>query len=190
LSTARGGAFIVFGSVGIEDDSPMTGAWAMRPLITSDVELLRMATLVNVNWTGEERFTYGDIDRSGHIRHYFDVRPDRGDFGFVAERDGLAVGVAWVLFFDASDPGFGFIADGIPELSVTVWSGYRGEGVGRSLILAALDHALACGVRRVGLSVEAHNPAVFLYRSLGFERAEGAADGTYVVELLGAGCER
>lgn len=161
----------------------MTQRWALRPLAESDSDLLRTATLTNMNWTGEQRFTYRDIDRASDFRHYYDLRPTRGDFGFVAERDGWTLGVVWVLFLCSSDPGYGFIADGVPELSITVWSGYRGQGIGRSLIIGALGEARACGLSRVSLSVEPDNPSLFLYRSFGFERAEGTSEGIYVVNL-------
>ena len=44
----------------------------------------------------------------------------------------------------------------------------RGRGVGRALVQAALDHAQACGCRRVTLLTDADNGrAQHLYRSLG-----------------------
>ncbi len=161
----------------------MTPSPDLRQLNGSDGDLLRTATLTNVNWAGGRRFTYGDIDRAPQIRHYYDFRPDRGDVGFVAEHDRLTVGVVWLLYLDSVDPGYGFVGDGVPELSLTVWSGYRGQGIGRSLLTAALGEAQARGLPRVSLSVEAGNPALFLYRSLGFEPADGAPEGTYVVNL-------
>ena len=154
-----------------------------RPLTERDVPLLRTATLVNVNWRGEERFTYRDIDRSPDLRHYYAFRPERGDVGVVAERDGLPVGVVWLLFLGADDPGYGFVADGVPELSISVWSGYRGQGVGRGLLRAALVEARRRGVHRVSLSVEAGNPSVRLYQEAGFRPLADAAPGTMVLDL-------
>jgi RimJ/RimL family protein N-acetyltransferase len=57
----------------------------------------------------------------------------------------------------------------IGELAILVGAGYRGEGMGRALISAALDWGRAVGLRKVGLGVYPDNrPAVALYRSLGF----------------------
>jgi GNAT superfamily N-acetyltransferase len=54
------------------------------------------------------------------------------------------VGVTWALFLDGDDPGYGFVADGVPELSLSVWSGYRGQGVGGELLRLAFTED-ACG---------------------------------------------
>jgi ribosomal protein S18 acetylase RimI-like enzyme len=149
-----------------------------RPLTVGDRELLRTATLANVTWSGEQRFTYRDVDERPGLRHYTEFRPERGDLGFVAETQGLAVGVVWALFLDSDDPGYGFVADGVPELSLSVWSGYRGQGIGGELLREALAEARQRGIGRVGLSVEAGNPSVRLYRSAGFAPVPGAAEGT------------
>jgi ribosomal protein S18 acetylase RimI-like enzyme len=154
-----------------------------RPLTTGDRELLRTATLSNVNWTGEQRFTYRDVDEDPDLRHYTVFRPGRGDLGFVAKRQGLAVGVVWALLLGAEDPGYGFVADDVPELSVCVWSGYRGQGIGGRLLRQALGEARRRGLARVGLSVEAGNPSVHLYRAAGFRPLPGAAEGTMAVDL-------
>jgi len=53
---------------------------------------------------------------------------------------------------------------------VFVAPGARGRGIGRTLVQHALAHAFGHGVRRVNLLVYLPNePAVCLYRSLGFE---------------------
>ncbi|WP_245743346.1 GNAT family N-acetyltransferase [Geodermatophilus poikilotrophus] len=154
-----------------------------RPLTADDGELLRTATLANVNWTGEPRFTARHVERTPELRHYCEFRPERGDLGFVAETRGLAVGVVWALFLPGDDPGYGFVADGVPELSLSVWSGHRGRGIGGGLLSQALEEARRRGLTRVGLSVEAGNPSVRLYRSAGFSPVPGAADGTMAVDL-------
>ena len=154
-----------------------------RPLTAGDRELLRTATLANVNWSGEQRFTHRDVDERPDLRHYTLFRPGRGDLGFVAETQGLVVGVVWALFLDADDPGYGFVADGVPELRLSVWSGYRGQGTGGELLRQALAEARRRGIGRVGLSVEAGNPSVRLYRSAGFAPVPGAAAGTMAFDL-------
>ncbi len=153
-----------------------------RPLTVDDGELLRTATLANVNWTGEQRLTSRDVDETPELRHYCEFRPERGDLGLVAEVQGRVVGVVWVLFLDSDDPGYGFVADGVPELSLSVWSGHRGRGIGGGLLRRALEEARRRGLTRVSLSVEAGNPSVHLYRSVGFSPVP-AADGTMAVDL-------
>jgi GNAT superfamily N-acetyltransferase len=154
-----------------------------RPLTEDDRELLRTATLTNVNWTGEQRVTFRDVDESPDLRHYCVLRPERGDFGLVAERDGRTVGVVWALVLAGADRGYGHVADDVPELSLCVWPGYRSQGIGGELLRRALEEARRRGLARVSLSVEAGNPAVHLYRATGFRPVPGAAEGTMAVDL-------
>lgn len=162
---------------------PMASEVTTRPLTGDDRELLRTATLANLNWTGEARFGLRDVDERPDLRHYTGFRSERGDLGLVAEQDGRSVGVVWVLFLDADDPGYGFVADGVPELSIWVAPSARGQGLGGGLLRAALDEARRRGVERVSLSVETGNPAVHLYRRSGFRSVPGAAEGTFAVDL-------
>jgi GNAT superfamily N-acetyltransferase len=161
----------------------MPGEVTLRSLTEDDRELLRTATWVNVNWTGEERLTFRDVDEAPDLHHYCVLRPERGDFGAVAERKCLPVGVAWALFLDGADPGYGYVGNDVPELSLCVWSGYRGQGVGGALLRRALDEARRRGIARMSLSVEAANPSVHLYRAAGFRPVPSAAEGTLAVDL-------
>ena len=147
------------------------------------VALLTEATRLNINWAGTDRVGDSDIAADPALAHYTRLRPARGDFGLVAEVSGRVVGVVWLLFLDAADPGFGFVADGVPELSVCVWPGYRAVGIGGLLLDAAFVAARERGIRRMSLSVENGNPAKRLYRGKGFVDASGAAPGTMVIGL-------
>ncbi len=162
---------------------PMSIEVTVRPLPKNDRELLRTATLANVNWTGEQRLTHRDVDEIPDLRHYTEFRPERGDLGFVAERDGRTVGVVWALLLVGADRGYGHVADDVPELSLCVWSGYRGQGVGGELLRRVLVEAHRRELPRLSLSVEADNPAVHLYRAAGFRPVPDAADGTMAVDL-------
>ncbi|WNV77126.1 GNAT family N-acetyltransferase [Geodermatophilus sp. DSM 44513] len=155
----------------------------VRPLTEDDRELLRTATLANLDWAGTQRFTSRDVEETPAFRHYTDLRPERGDLGFVAERAGRTVGVVWLLFLGSDDPGYGFVADGVPELGLSVWPGHRGQGIGGHLLRRALAESRRRGLPRVSLSVEPANPAVHLYRAVGFTPVPGAADGTLAVDL-------
>ena len=75
------------------------------------------------------------------------------------------------------------MADDVPELSLCVWSGHRGQGVGGELLRRALEEARRRGLARVSLSVEAGNPSVRLYRAAGFRPVPGAPEGTMAVDL-------
>lgn len=104
------------------------------------------------------------------VAHYIDRWGRPGDHGLVAWSDGEPVGAAWTRLFEAEDPGYGFVAPDVPELTVAVREGLRGRGLGRALVMGAVDQAGAAGASRVSLSVaDSVNPrAHALYRALGF----------------------
>jgi len=88
----------------------------------------------------------------------------RRDTGLIALVDTSPVGAAWLRWFSASDPGYGFVDESIPELSVAVLPAHRGKRIG-SLLLERLLH----GVPSTSLSCDPQNPAWRLYLRLGFE---------------------
>ncbi len=90
--------------------------------------------------------------------------PRGTDHGIVAEVRGAPVGAAWWRYFTEREPGYGFVAADIPELSIGVVLAQRGQGIGRALLRALV------GVRAgpMSLSVEDGNPAIRLYESEGF----------------------
>ncbi len=91
-----------------------------------------------------------------------------GDAGLVAVRDGAAIGAAWWRRFAASEPGYGFVAEDVPELSLAVVAAARGAGAGRALLDGLLGLAAEEGVPALSLSVEVDNPARRLYERAGF----------------------
>ncbi|MEM6791838.1 MAG: GNAT family N-acetyltransferase [Myxococcota bacterium] len=99
-----------------------------------------------------------------------------GDLGFRAERDGRVVGACWVRRFAANDRGYGFVDTATPELTIAVWPGHRGLGVGTRLIGETLAEASAV-YERVSLSVALTNPARRWYERLGFRQVAAPADG-------------
>lgn len=155
----------------------------MRSLTDGESALLEEATLGNVNWCGE-RFTMVDVRGRPEFSHYTRLVRQRGDFGIVAERDEKTIGVVWALFLPRNDPGYGFIDDVTPEVSLWVGASVRGHGVGRTLIKALLAEASLREVPQVSLSVEAENYAKGLYESEGFLDVPGSeADGIMIRRL-------
>ena len=160
----------------------------MRELRADDRDLLLEATLCNVNWV-EERFTRDDVLTNPYFRHYYDPWQE-SDFGYVAENsNGEAIGVVWLRFFTADDPGFGFVDEATPELSIWVAEGERGRGIGGQLLDAAIRAARSKGLRRISLSVEEGNPARRLYERAGFAWAgEGLTPGRWCWSWREEGC--
>ena len=65
-------------------------------------------------------------------------------------------------------PGYGFVDEQTPELTIAVVPSCRGKGYGRDLLEALLDKARAESYAAVSLSVEPDNPALHLYERHGF----------------------
>jgi ribosomal protein S18 acetylase RimI-like enzyme len=100
----------------------------------------------------------------------------RGDRSVVAIDDFHPVGAAWYRIYTADAPGFGFVDEETPELTIGVVPARRGKGIGSSLLDALLERARAEGFARISLSVEKTSPAVHLYESRGFRAVREAED--------------
>lgn len=158
----------------------MRGTVATRSLTAADEPLLAHATLGNLNWC-EQRFSELDVQSRSDFRHYTRLVPGRGDFGFVAEHAGEAIGAGWAQFLPASDPGYGFVDESTPEISLWVREHWRGQGVGRKLLRLLQQEANNRGIARLSLSVEAGNYAKRLYQCEGFfPLADREQDGVMV----------
>ena len=158
----------------------MTETWTDRPLVPGDGPLLAQATLGNLNWR-EQRFTARDVEVRPEFRHYAQMVPERGDFGFVAERGGEPIGVVRAQLLPAGDPGYGLVDESTPEVSLWVREDSRGQGVGKVLLRRLQREAIDRRWARLSLSVEAGNQARRLYASEGFEPVPGReADGVMV----------
>jgi ribosomal protein S18 acetylase RimI-like enzyme len=90
------------------------------------------------------------------------------------------VGAAWYRLFIETQPGYGFVDEQTPELTVAVVPSRRGRGYGDGLLTALLAQAAQDGFTAVSLSVEPDNPALTLYERHGFERV-GERGGALVM---------
>ena len=106
------------------------------------------------------------------LSHYLEGFGHSGDAAVVAvDRAGEArVGAAWYRLMAEDEPGYGFVAPGVPELSIGVAGHSRGRGIGSSLLEALLGRAAEDGFGAISLSVEDDNPAVRLYERHGFRK--------------------
>jgi GNAT superfamily N-acetyltransferase len=73
--------------------------------------------------------------------------------------------------FTAGNKGYGYIDDETPELSIAVLPEYRGKGIGTDLLRHLIEE-VRVRHRALSLSVSSDNPAIHLYKRLGFEVVE------------------
>jgi GNAT superfamily N-acetyltransferase len=98
-----------------------------------------------------------------------------GDAGVVAFDGIQAHGAAWYRLFTAAEPGFGFVDEQTPELTIAVVPSHRGRGAGAELLEALLARARADGFARLSLSAEAGQTG--FYEKHGFREVR-RDDGT------------
>ena len=140
-----------------------------------------------VNWSSQWRpKSRKRIFATPALAHYISGWPRESDLGVIAEADGQRIGAAWIRFRPAADPGYGFVAADVPELTIGVAAPWRGQGVGRGLLSAVAVAARSGGIARISLSVERKNYAHKLYLSEGYRIVDSSdpdAD-TMVKDLL------
>jgi len=140
-----------------------------RAAVPGDLDLLTRMLWVAFNWRDEAVSEQHWPDPAAAAK-YVDGFGRHGDAGVVAEVAGQGVGAAWYRLLPADDPGYGFVAADIPEITLAVASQARGRGIGTALMQRLLDRAVADRFAALSLSVEPDNAAMRLYLALGFER--------------------
>lgn len=148
-------------------------------MTADDVDLLTVLIAAAVSWSGEHRADVRDVAADPHLARYVDGWGRPGDLGVVGSSDdGRPLGAAWLRLLPASAPGWGFVAEDVPELSMAVLEPARGRGVGSAVLDACLAAARDAGHRAVSLSVEDGNDrARGLYERRGF-RVAGRVGGS------------
>jgi len=101
-----------------------------------------------------------------------------GDAGIIAWENG-PIGAAWYRIFKEREPGFGFINERTPELTIAVVPSRRGSGLGGQLLEALLERARRDGHATISLSAE--QGLTGLYERYGFRPVE-EKDGTVTMK--------
>ncbi len=109
----------------------------------------------------------------------FGLKPD--DICFVAESGGKVVGAVWVRVMN----DYGHIDDGVPSFAISLYSEYRGFGVGTAMMERMLSEMRARGYERASLAVQKANYAAKLYKKVGFETVDENDEEYIMVCQLG-----
>jgi GNAT superfamily N-acetyltransferase len=131
----------------------------LRPVGHGDVRFLRDLLRHAYHWRLNED---PDLPVFRYVANW--GRP--GDAGVIAFDGRGAYGAAWYRLFPEDEPGFGFVDEQTPELTIAVVPSRRGQGVGAELLEALLVQAKEDGLAAVSLSAEKEQTA--LYERLGF----------------------
>jgi len=154
-------------------------AFRIRPAAADDARVLADMLVEAANWDPARSRPRVTVLEDPAVRRYVTGWKRPGDFGCVAEdARGVAVGACWARLFPANDPGFGFVAAGVPELTLGVYPQWRAQGAGRALLRELARTAAARGHARLSLSVQRANFAQRLYVSEGYVTvgSTGSAD--------------
>ena len=90
------------------------------------------------------------------------------DKAVAAEIDGKVVGAAWARIMN----DYGHVDDETPSLAISMYTEFRGQGIGTALMQKLLEILKDCGYEKVSLSVQKENYAVKMYKKTGFEVVE------------------
>lgn len=159
--------------------------YMLRPLTPTDQpflwKMLYHALYVPV---GQEPFPK-DIVQQPELAKYVAQWGKTADEGYLAidEVTQAAVGAVWLRLFPEENKGYGYIADDIPELSIAVLPEHRQRGVGTQLLMHLIEQTRG-RYRGLSLSVAAENPAVRLYKRLGFEIVQQSDSSLTMVKML------
>jgi GNAT superfamily N-acetyltransferase len=129
-------------------------------------------------WNPERSAPGPDATRTDpHLARYLEGWGRPSDAAVIAlDDEDRPIGAAWYRLFDAAMPGYGFVDERTPEVSIGVARGRRGQGVGTVLLESLIARARDAGFGTLSLSVEVANPARRLYERLGFVRVGGTDD--------------
>ena len=103
------------------------------------------------------------------IAKYVECWGRKGDFGVKMVADDKIIGAIWGRLFTARNPGYGFVSDQIPEITMAMLPGFRNQGFGTKLYHDFEILAEECGFQKLSLSVDKANPACRFYLREGYE---------------------
>jgi GNAT superfamily N-acetyltransferase len=144
-------------------------AFLLRPAVGADARFLADMLVEAANWAQAPRRPRVEVLSDPTLAPYVSGWMRPGDAGLVAESaSGDPIGACWYRLFDQSQPGQGFVAGGVQELTLGVRPLWRAQGVGRELLRGVAARARTSGYARLSLSVDRGNFAQRLYVSEGY----------------------
>jgi GNAT superfamily N-acetyltransferase len=160
---------------------------SLRPAHRSDRPFLTQMLAVAFDWRGDASPEVLDAIMSRpDIAHYVEGWPRDGEAGVVAVEGDECLGAAWWRYFSHPDPGYGYVNDRTPEVSIGVVARHRRQGIGSLLMTGLIDEAKLRGLPGLSLSVEQGNEAAALYTRTGFATLTRIGNADTMLLELGA----
>lgn len=94
---------------------------------------------------------------------------EKDDYCLLAIVDNKIAGAVWIRTFFGEIKGCGYIDEQTPEIAVALFKEYRNQGIGTQLMQQMIEYMQAKSFMQVSLSITKGNPAIRLYKRLGFE---------------------
>jgi L-amino acid N-acyltransferase YncA len=135
-----------------------------------DVPFMRSLLTHAYNWHVNR------LDTEMPIGRYVDGWGRPGDTALVAMEGGHRIGAGWFRLFRESAPGYGFVDDHTPEVTVVVVPSRQGEGIGELLLGALIERARADAFRALSVSIEKGDEEIAAFEAEGFEQVGETED--------------
>ncbi len=143
----------------------------LRDANGDDLSLLRALLLEAAFWRADvARPSIEQVLTDPELARYVEGFGRAGDFGLVAVEGAQPRGAAWWRYFRATAPGYGFVDDATPEVTVAVFPTHRGQGIGTALLTALTEVARGRTIGSSALAWSATTPRPLSTRGLAFGR--------------------
>jgi ribosomal protein S18 acetylase RimI-like enzyme len=153
----------------------------IRPASADDVQFLKTMLYEAARWNPDwPREPMEEVLADPMLVRYHQGWGREGDGGVIAEIDGERVGAAWYRLFSTESPGYGFVDEKTPELSIAVAPMHRRKGIGEALLRSCMVQAREEGFQALSLSVAVHNRSRMMYQRAGFEKI-GESGGSWTM---------
>jgi GNAT superfamily N-acetyltransferase len=157
----------------------------IRPATQADDEFLKTMLYEAARWNPDwPREPMEEVLDEPVLRRYHEGWGRPGDGGVIAELERMPVGAVWYRQFTDDEPGYGFVDEKTPELSVAVQPLHRRKGIGHALLHSAMVQAREEGFQSLSLSVAVHNRSRMMYQRAGFHRVSEDGDHWTMVANL------
>ncbi|HWU46284.1 MAG TPA: GNAT family N-acetyltransferase [Humibacter sp.] len=159
--------------------------YTIRRATAADARFLADMLVEAANWNEAAPRPRVAVLEDVEIARYISGWRRPGDIGAVAVDElGGPIGGVWARVFAPDAAGSGFVATGVPEVTLGVNRQWRAQGIGRDLLHAIASLAREAGHTRLSLSVDRRNFAYRLYTSEGYQTVASGDRADVMVRAL------